>query len=148
MSTLKDRLMSKTFVCDDGCWYCEAGGDSAPYGKIYYEGRTIDNHIASWIVHKGPIPEGKSILHSCDYKRCINPEHLFAGTQQDNIDDMIAKGRKAPAHPQAKLTKEQVIQIKNALITEEYTQTELAKLYGVSFYTIYNIRVGRTWANV
>lgn len=58
--------------------------------------RSIRSHRASWILHFGFIPEGLSVLHTCDNKRCVNPNHLFLGTQADNVEDMMKKGRHNP----------------------------------------------------
>lgn len=152
MDTLKARLLSYTYECEDDCWHCLAGGKSAKYGKIWYRGRVIDNHIASWIAHNGQVPEGKFVLHTCDYKRCINPDHLFLGTQQTNIDDMIAKGRKASQlgsnHGQALLNENKVVAIKRMLDEGEYTIKELADKFKVHPTTIGSIKAGRTWIHV
>lgn len=62
-------------------------------GTFRIDGRKLMAHQASWILHFGEIPEGLNILHHCDNPSCVRPDHLFLGTQQDNIDDMCAKGR-------------------------------------------------------
>lgn len=89
---LKERLLIK----------CEWNGDCLEwqdchandrYGILKYRKTTIGAHRASWLVHKGKIPKGKWILHSCDNPKCVNPDHLFLGNAQKNTDDMIKKGR-------------------------------------------------------
>lgn len=67
------------------------GGDKG-YGQFGWEpGITLGAHRASWMIHKGPIPDGLFILHKCDIPTCVNPDHLFLGTNQDNIIDHVKK---------------------------------------------------------
>lgn len=78
------------------CWLWTASLGSNGYGQIGSGGtdwRPIGAHCASWLLHVGPIPDGLSVLHHCDVKRCVNPPHLFVGTAADNAADMWAKGR-------------------------------------------------------
>jgi len=79
-----------------GCWLWDGYLDGRGYGRLGKGGRSgglIGAHRFSWELCNGSIPEGLSVLHKCDIPICVNPEHLFIGTQQDNIDDMIKKGR-------------------------------------------------------
>lgn len=68
------------------------------YGYLWHpeEGRTIHAHRVSWLVHHGAIPDRLHVLHRCDVPVCLNPAHLFLGTQLDNMRDMAAKGRRSP----------------------------------------------------
>jgi hypothetical protein len=93
------------------------------------------------------IPKGSVICHRCDNKSCCNPEHLFLGTQNDNMKDMIAKGRSArgETHPNHSLTKEQVEEI---FLDTTSTLVELGKKYGVKKNTIHYIKKGKTWSSV
>lgn len=68
------------------------------YGKINRKGKTLSAHRYSWTLVNGPIPEGLFVLHKCDVPTCINPDHLFLGTHQDNMDDMKNKGRATNAN--------------------------------------------------
>ncbi len=63
------------------------------YGKTRFRGRTIYTHRRAWEIHNGSIPASMFVLHHCDVRHCMNPLHLFLGTQQDNMDDMRRKGR-------------------------------------------------------
>jgi hypothetical protein len=56
-------------------------------------GKVIDTHRAAWLLYRGEVPEGQSVLHSCDVPSCVNPDHLFLGSQQDNLSDMARKNR-------------------------------------------------------
>jgi hypothetical protein len=87
--TLAERFAPRFGFAPSGCW---------PWtGKIATNGYGyLDNmlaHRASWLIHHGPIPEGLQVLHHCDNPRCVNPDHLWLGTQADNVADMMAKGR-------------------------------------------------------
>ena len=83
-----------------GCWEWTGHKSSVGYGLIKVFGRMSSVHRYSYELHKGPIPEGLHILHECDNKVCINPDHLRAGTHAENIEDAVARGliRKGPAH--------------------------------------------------
>lgn len=94
--SLKDRL-ERNYIPEpnSGCWLWLASENPRGYGQVWDidEGRAIVAHRASYKVFVGPIPEGARVLHKCDTPLCINPDHLFLGTQQDNLLDMATKGR-------------------------------------------------------
>lgn len=89
-------LISKAISVGD-CWECHLSPVQKGYCYVQVGGREGVKwrvHRLVWSVANGPIPNGKIILHSCDNRKCINPNHLVCGTDQENTDDMIAKGRK------------------------------------------------------
>lgn len=100
-------------------------------------------HRIVWELAHGPIPNDLRVLHRCDNPRCLRTSHLFLGTQQDNIRDMIQKGRKRCAsgesHPSAKVTDAQVREICDLFTREHIPKRELARRYGVSPPAIRNI---------
>ena len=79
---------------NSGCRLWLAFLNATGYGQIRYKKRAYQAHRLAWIAKHGPIPEGLQVLHKCDVRSCINPDHLWLGTQADNIHDMIAKGRR------------------------------------------------------
>lgn len=112
-------------------------------------------HRIVYRLTKGPIPDGYDVCHRCDNRKCGNPAHLFAGTRYDNLHDMIDKGRadhtknkKAQDHGMAKLTNDQVKEIRRIYDNGDMTQTELGKRYGVTHYAIYRIVHRLNWHSV
>ena len=134
----------------DGCWPWRGARQQQGYGQLRVgrKGPVISAHRLSWELHNGPIPEGLWVLHHCDNPPCVNPDHLFIGTQADNMAYMIAKGRKAKhykAHTRVrKLTDDQV----RAIREDDRPSHYVAADYGVSEITIYSIRTGRRKAGV
>jgi len=93
---LSEYLNSKT-IKKDGCWEWIGAKDKNGYGIMRIELKSVQRaHRASWIVHKGQIPNQLWVLHKCDNPPCTNPEHLFLGTAKDNSEDMIRKKRNRP----------------------------------------------------
>lgn len=78
---------------DDECWEWSGGRTRAGYGQFYFRGYRDYAHRISYQIYVGIIPERKGILHKCDNPCCVNPNHLFPGTQKDNGQDMVSKGR-------------------------------------------------------
>jgi HNH endonuclease len=108
---LKTRFWEKVEKTD-ACWRWLATKNNKGYGMFYAgaaNGSKDLAHRVSWILHNGPIPEGKNVLHRCDNPECTNPEHLFVGSHRDNMRDKHAKGRAYPASAdrRRKLTPEQ-----------------------------------------
>lgn len=105
----------------------------------------------SYEIHKGEIPKGMEVCHSCDNPSCVNPDHLWLGTHKDNIRDCHKKGRanicKGSKKPQSKLTEKDVLEIREKY-NNPYTSSELSKIYGVCKKNILTILHGNAWKHV
>lgn len=135
----------------DKCWLWTGAATSAGYGNL---GRSrkdgpINAHRFSYEIHNGPIPKGLHILHICDVRRCVNPEHLIAGTALDNIRDSISKNRmlKGELNGSAKLTDGKVITILK-MIKAGISHADIAKVFDVTSSNISYISSGKTWKHI
>ena len=142
---MKMKLTSKS-VEDGDCWNWQGAMMPNGYGKVGWKlsdgSEVYLAHRASYLAFKGNIPDGMSVCHSCDNRRCVNPDHLWLGTNHDNVVDMVAKKRN-----HRKLSEEAVRSIKK-LYAEGATQVALAAQFGVSQTLISNIVTGKSWATV
>lgn len=133
-------------VPESGCWLWTAKIGREGYGQHSFKRVTLGAHRASWMLHMGDIPVGQQVLHKCDTRICVNPDHLFLGTQADNIKDMHQKGRArrqdGKFNPQAKLDIEKVKEIRASIAP----QRQVANLYGVSQTLISRIKRGYGWS--
>lgn len=168
MYKLPERFTSKIDVKGE-CWNWKGASTPNGYGIFTVMKRNIYAHRFAWMyANGGPIPEGIVICHKCDNPSCVNPDHLFAATQKENLDDMKAKNRSAKGekhrsktHPElvlrgeqignSKLTSEQVAEIRKLYKRgtpgrkSEFSLSGLARKYGVGFQTISRIVNGERW---
>lgn len=137
------------------CWEWTACKDGHGYGQIGYQGTYVKAPRISWLLHFGPIPEGEGyhgtcVCHECDNPGCVNPNHLFLGTNQDNVDDKKQKGRdgRSPGEKNGmvKLTAEQVKEIR--AIGSSMLQRQIAARYGVEQTSISMILRRKRWAHI
>lgn len=135
----------------DDCWEWLRSKDSGGYGMVGVSGKNVKAHRVSWMLTHGEIPEGKCILHKCDNRLCINPRHLFVGTQQENIRDMVSKKRQhhpvGERNPKAKLTEcdvRKIIQMKSTGMTN----IRIALHFGVSESMIEFVIKRKCWKHV
>lgn len=89
----KESLLNRTVIQSNGCWEWQGGLDKYGYGQTRFNGKNNRAHRLFYTLFVGPIPDGLMILHECDNRRCVNPDHLKPGTNQDNLTDMANKGR-------------------------------------------------------
>ncbi len=137
---------------ETGCWMWTASTvGPGGYGQIKLPGqrKQIPAHRLSYLIHRGEIPEGMEVCHRCDVRGCVNPEHLFVGTSQDNHDDMVAKDRhtRGERGAYAKLTEEQVLKIL-AMLKRGKSQRVIAKAFGVGQMQVSRIKRGVRWAHL
>ena len=132
---------------NSGCWlWLGAEHGSNGYGKIKVDGKSMQAHRYSWLFHNGPIPDGICVCHRCDIPTCVNPTHLFLGTNKENNDDKIKKGRhiKGADHPLSKLKPVDIFAIRAAVGTD----TEIAKKYSVDRALIKRIKDRIVWKHI
>lgn len=131
---------------NSGCWLWTCCVAHYGYGILYFPRGRILAHRYSYTRFIGPIPEGHFVCHKCDVPSCVNPDHLFAGTPQDNVDDKVRKNRHLPGedHPGAVLSNKDVISI----FLSSKTYLDLAKEFHVSQSSIGRIKTGDGWGPV
>ena len=140
-----ERFFNKVSINENGCWIWKGAKSSPGYGSFHYicNGKKHTRaHRVSWLLFIGEIPDGLNVLHKCDVISCVNPMHLFLGTQADNIMDCIQKGR---PHVGYKLNKDQAMTIRNEPILG---CRKLAKIYNVDRTVIMKIRRGEIWKSI
>ena len=146
------KFLKKIVVDDNGCWIFQGATrkKGLPYGWVGYKNTQMNAHRASWIHAYGEIPKGLNVCHKCDVPQCINPEHLFLGTQKENVLDMWRKGRHpsinlgGERHPGAKLTLEQVREIR-FMLSQKIKQKLIAEKFNLSQVAISDIKNKRRW---
>lgn len=141
--SILDRFNKKYTVDASGCWLWTAFRNNVGYGQINAGRRgegMLKAHRVSFELHVGPIPEGLWVLHRCDVRHCVNPEHLFLGTAADNMRDMCEKGR----HGRTKLTEADV----RAIRADTRAQRTIAAAYGIRHGTVGNIKRRKAWRHV
>lgn len=140
-----------------GCWLWIGATRVNGYGQIGSggaEARSVSAHRVSWELHHGPIPEGLWVLHQCDVRNCVRPDHLFLGTPAENVRDMDAKGRRrsrpraGSLHAMAKLGEAQVLLIRQEYGAGGVTLEALAQRFAVGETTIGQIVRRQTWRHL
>ena len=135
-------------VIGTACFDWTASKVGNGYGLFWFGGKTSRAHRVAWEMKNGPIPDDLQVLHRCDRRMCVRVDHLFVGTNQDNHDDMMAKGRnvnlRGEAHGNAKLKESEVLEIRSSADPHR----EIASRFGVSRSLVYMIRARQKWAHV
>ena len=143
-------------VPDSGCWLWVGTIGNKGYGRFGTGTTKLGTfkshpaHRASYQVYRGPIPDGMFVCHKCDVRSCVNPDHLFIGTNLDNNRDMVRKGRakllKGSSNGFARLNEEQAYLIRHG--HPELTNKQAAELYDVSVGAVNAVRTNRTWRHI
>lgn len=128
---------------ENACWLWMGPKDKDGYGKMCHEGKHLRAHRVSYELHIGKIESGKLVCHSCDNPTCVNPAHLFVGTNSENMIDMVCKERGGAQ----KLSPSDVMAIRT-LLAEGYGAEDVAVKFNVHVYTIRRIRNGRRWGHL
>lgn len=140
----KNRFENKFEVKGESeCWLWEASTFPNGYGQFLFEGKSHGAHRISFLMYSGIIPDGLQVCHSCDNPPCVNPSHLFLGTNQDNCQDKKDKGRThkifGEDNGNYKLTDEDVINIRCSTLSAKI----LAEKYKISINHVYQIKSKR-----
>jgi len=149
------------------CHEWMAGKTDKGYGAVWINGSSQTAHRVAFAIHFGLVQEAMLVCHHCDNPLCVNPSHLFLGTASDNVQDCLSKGRGNPAigdrngsrlHPQSrprgerhvksKLTVHQVLAIRKQYASGDGSFRSIAKSYGMSKSTIYDIVNNKRWGHI
>lgn len=149
MQTIYERFCAKFIKSENGCWEWIAYINKDGYGRFApSSGKPERAHRVAYQLFVGPIPKGLCICHRCDNRHCVNPSHLFLGTNNDNVRDKMSKGRFKPNYGShngmSKLTQQDVSNIRNSYSAGE-TMGQLSKQHNVTKQTIFSVIHYKTW---
>lgn len=151
-----DPFVMRRFLCscdnssDDDCWDWKGLVNSNGYGRFSLNDRHQLAHRVSFEIFIGQIPQGKVVCHSCDNRLCVNPKHLWLGTQAENITDAVRKGRnfspdtRAEKNGNKKLDWDSVRQIRS-MFRSGSKRYLIAQSFGVASSTVGEIIANKTW---
>ena len=152
-----DRFNLKTIISENknDCWIWTGSKYRNGYGYMQINYRRESVHRVSYTIYKGMIPDGLCVCHTCDNRLCVNPEHLFLGTYQDNENDKVSKGRQAKGsknglagtkHWNSKLDEEKVRKIRELYASGKYLQREIGEMFGIRDSLVSRIVTRARWA--
>lgn len=139
---------------DDDCWEWMAGKLKDGYGHFFFAGHHIQAQRVAYALGTGIEPDDLYVLHQCDNPPCCNYHHLYRGDAKTNARDMVAKGRfvhngvRGELVGSAKLTSDQVMEIRSHYASGGYSLTQLGRMYGICFQSIHSIVRRKTWRHI
>ena len=145
---------------ENGCIHWGLALDSDGYGSVSIKGKAQKAHRVSYYLHKGLIPDGLVVRHTCDVKSCVNPEHLIVGTVQENADDAVERNRlhkpKGTLHPNARIEERDVLAIREMCRRFQYSGRHrlggvvkfLAEWYGLHPVYVSRIKNRKRWSHL
>jgi len=159
MSNKKDpqrRFMNRIEVVPEtGCWEWQGKLGPFGYGGFSIGGKTTTAHRAGWRLFKGDVPKNIEVCHKCDNPKCVNPDHMFLGTHEENMKDAWQKERFANRRilrgegiGTSKLTDYDVLEIRRLRSGEGKTMEEIAIMFDVTKGTIWKVISGRSWRHI
>lgn len=141
--TLAERMEAASIPePNSGCFLWLGYVEREGYGKVWHDGRMRKAHRLAWELANGPVSAGLFVCHRCDNRACVNPDHLFLGDHQDNVDDMMRKGRKRTGVSIGRVLSDEDVSVIRLPLRSTTTQ-QLADRFGVSRGHIRNLRVRR-----
>lgn len=131
---------------DTDCILWEKCKTDRGYGQVYFDGKMLYAHRVAYEKVHGPVPKGLYVMHRCDTPLCVNPDHLSVGTQKENLQDMVRKGRSNTGvkNPRSVLSEADV----RTILVDSRPVRKIAEDYSVHFMTIQHIKQGRTWKHL
>lgn len=150
------RFWSKANVkSPNGCWEWKHTLFKKGYARVRmssngYYSTTFVGHRVAFYLEYGIYAWDLLVCHKCDNPKCINPKHLFIGTNRDNMQDMVNKGRQPRGSRRINhiLIEDEVVEVRRRCLVEGEMRQSLADEFGVSYYTMVDVMLGRTWMHV
>ena len=133
------------------CWLWQGAKDSRGYGSFYFNGSVKSTHRLVYETLVDSISIGLYVLHICDNPACVNPDHLFLGTQKDNVQDCLSKGRRSiqkGENNNFSILNEELVRTIRRLRNNKLTLAEIANTLNINLNTIRNVVYGKTWAHI
>ena len=152
---LQGKILLMSTPNKDGCWEWCGCVQGNGYSRVRYNGKTEYGHRLSYIAFKGDIPEGMDVCHTCDNRKCVNPDHLFLGSRAENMQDCAKKGRTTKGRTivfgersgTSKLTDKDVIAARE-LAKSGVLPRVIAEKFGVHADTIRHAVKRKTWRHI
>ena len=143
MTTSEERFRTRYRQDEKGCWIWTGavGGSRDPRPQIRVNWKCYYAARYSWELHRGPIPKGLLVCHTCDESLCVNPEHLFLGTQKENMRDASRKGRLNGK----KAINEKIVTAVQQLRRQGKTQREISQQLSLPISTVGHLCIGTRW---
>jgi HNH endonuclease len=149
MEIIEEKFYKNVRKNENGCWDWIGNTSAYNRGRMTIGGRKMYAYHISYELHIGPIPTGMQINHTCDNPNCVNPEHLYAGTQSDNTRDAIRRGRwvnNSTGRVRSHLSPDDVRAIRQQCAS--VSMTEVGKRFGISYTQVRRIVTGKHWKDI